>query len=273
MNVKWPVIVLSLLVFSSCGNQQKEKKPFYTFSIGETNIYNISANLNASADMGFFKYSGKMGITGELTLRADRTNSNGIRIIADIRNPKITGGDSRLNPSIYMSLNSIRGLFANFTMTPEGRKTQVMDRSPDAYSLAILDTLFPDFTDWPSYLRGRETRTNIAVSMQGIAMVIVYNQSCTVTSINDRTLTMEQVLDIPLYEPIELEKSVDPRPQGRITIKMTDQYDLLRGMLISRSGTMEMTASISVKQGFLSYTFNMQADGTLDMKYVPRDPA
>jgi hypothetical protein len=269
MKNKWLLSGFSLLLFvlASCGTKQNIQ-PTYRFDLGRTVYYKLAGSVTLAVDAGFLRYNGKIDIGADVEMTAVETNERGYKVLLDIKNPVLNGGDQQITALFYMGINYIRTWLASMILSDRGRVTVLYGTNVVIGFNSYTQLLFPDFSDMDNIWVGNTETTNYPAKLQNQEMTIVYIRQWKIAKSDGIELQVESHYNYKTFDKDEYLKSVEPQPNGTLTLDLDDTFNLLTGKMTRKNGKFALNMNIVFKQDILSYIISVQGSGDLNMTLV-----
>lgn len=266
-----PVLIAALILFASCGKTTVREAihPQYRFEPGQVTGYKFVFSGDITADAGLFRFNGTVGVEMDGELKTVTSNSWGWKNQLSMKNPKVTGATGQANTAVMSALNFVRSYLSVIYMQTNGRATVPFQNAPNEGLSSYAQIVFPDFSDMDA-LNGAGTHQKVefGVKMQDKPMMEVVVIDSRIDRVNPPYLVLSRTASVKFYDVDEYRNSADPKPQIGADITMTDRFDYVRGVLVSKDGYFFVDGAVKMSRGILGYTISISGNGTFRMDEV-----
>lgn len=273
MQTKWKNIYLSLIaavVVAGCGNRtpREEIQPVYHWTNGQIYPYKITMNVDLTADAGLFRFNGAIGLNMDADLKPVGTNQWGTKVQVGLKNPEVTGATGQVSSVVISALNFIRNYMSTIYIQTNGKTTALYQNAPHGGLSSYAQLIFPDFSDMPGMIAGRRTTSEFVTKMQETKMMEVIEVESHVERVASPFVFVTHHVVVRMYDYEEYQNSADRNELGALELNMTDKFDYVRGVLVSKSGYFFVNGAVKMSRGILAYTISVSGSGSFKMDEV-----
>lgn len=265
------LLLVLATVLLSCEREavvEEEIIPRYQFEMEETQSYSVDFNVNITVEAAIFSFSGEIGMTGVLELKAVESNEYGTKLEVSILNPQLEGGNSQLNTFMMTALNFVRTYMSTVYITPEGELTIFYKENPHPALQSYARILFPDFSDIEALENGMEFQTNFASKYEDNRFMNVLELESQWTRTTEDYIKIANELEVAMFEYEGFENTVNPVELALFEMEYTDLFDYRNGKLLSKNGYFFVEGSLKVSQGIIAITISLNGSGSFGMEEI-----
>jgi hypothetical protein len=257
---------------STCAREVRtDIKPRYNFEEGKTVAYDFKVDVNMNVNAMIIQYSGDIKISGKAEMTPVSYVSNlGYRVNFIIRDLNVDGGDARVNAEIIKSVNLLRTWFSTFYITEYGKVTAFHQERPNAQLSSYANAVLPQFDDMEKLWNGYTVSTNYNVRESGRddRYIAAYSHSRSIRNFDTLNLNVANKIGIDVFERDEYEKAVTPQKMGSAELNLTDIFNYIDGMLVSKTGDLFFYLTLSIRKGIFSYNISVSGRGDIELMLI-----
>jgi len=273
MKMKWPVLTAISLVCTaliSCGEQivKADIRPEYTWGENIPLYYHLSGKFDVVVDAAIVRYEGSMEISAELELRNIPPKNSAVYgkgILMLMRDPKVNGGDSKVNASLIGYINKLREWFSLIYITPQGKVNVLYAGKPHIVLNTIAQTVIPELTSMDALWDKYTFKTNYPADVAGNNTLNTFQKEMEIIGYDDQNIEIKTHIEFTTYDEMQYLKSVEPIKMGVAAMDFIDLFDYKKGQWVEKKGTVDARYNMPVSQGILSVIVSVQVIGTFEV--------